>query len=227
MDIGSVLAAPFTGGLSLLGDVGDPFKPKSQTSTTTTDMGPWSATQPYWKQVYGDVFAPGGMLQRHLTSGTGMDAKSVALLGGSRDYANRVLSGEFLDPTKNLALAQSLQRGMEALRPWDTQATQAGRYGSGAWAQGRGRQLADLQGNLYGQGLQQMTQMAQLAPSIWQSQFLPEQRGWDLYNQATALLRGTGQSGTTSQPYYTPGWGSQLLGAGGSALGMLGMAGLI
>jgi hypothetical protein len=179
---------------------------------------PNAYTQQYWSQAADYANNP----------------QNTALLGGAQNYANRVLGGEFLDPAKNLALAQQLQRGLENMHVWDTQANLAGRYGGGAWGVGRGRQLADLQGNLYGQGLQQMTQMAQLAPQLWSAGLLPtsllgqigqqqEQRPWNLYNQATSLLRGTGSTGTQTQPYYSPSMFQQLLGPalmiGGGLLG--------
>lgn len=154
-----------------------------------------------------------------------------AMLAGAEDYATRMLSGEFLDPSKNLALAQNLQRGMEDMGAWDTSAIQSGRYGGGAWGAGRGRQLADLQGNLYGQGLQQMTQIAGMAPSIYEAGYLPAQKllalgaqqqqdqqaeqmfPWELRGMAANLLSGAG-GGSTSSPYYKP---NPLMGALGGA----------
>lgn len=234
-------------GATLGGLGGGFFDPKQQTSTSTTDQGPWSATQPYWKQTYSDVWGNNGLLNNQMKTQNpyitqsqnqmasyATNPQSTALLSGAQNYGNRVLSGEMLDPTKNLALAQQLQRGLENMHSWDSQAQLAGRYGGGAWGAGRGRQLADLQGNLYGQGLQQMTQMSQLAPQLWQAGLAPsallgqigqqqEARPWNLYNQATSLLRGTGSSGTTTTPYYSPSTFQQLLGPamaiGGGILG--------
>lgn len=165
-----------------------------------------------------------------MTRAAAMDPTNTQTLTGARDYTNRVLSGEFLDPTKNLALSQQLQRGLEGMGSWDTSAVQAGRYGSDAWAAGRGRELADLQGNLYGQGLQQMTQMAGMAPSIYESQYMPSQkllalgqemenRPWDIYSRGAQMLSGP-QGGSTSSPYFQP---NPLLGLAGTGLLAYGM----
>jgi hypothetical protein len=159
------------------------------------------------------------------------DPTNTQMLTGSRDYANRVLSGEFLDPTKNLAMAQQWQRGLEGIGSgWDTSATQAGRYGSGAWAAGRGQQLGDLQAGLYGQGLNQMTQMAGMAPSIYNAQYLPsqylnalgqeqEQRPWDIYGKGASMLQMPG-GGSTQTPYFKPSPLQGLLGLGMMGMGM-------
>lgn len=168
-----------------------------------------------------------------LSAGWGMaeqtanDPTNTMLLTGARDYANRILSGEMLDPTKNQALAMQLRRGLEGMGAYDSQAEAAGRYGSGAWGQMKGRTLADLQGNLYGQGLQQMTNMAGMAPSIYGSQYLPaemlqnigsqrEGRQWGILNNESRIL---GQGTQMDAPYYNQ---NPIMGGVGTWLSMVG-----
>lgn len=155
------------------------------------------------------------------------DEENTRVLRGARDYANRVLSGEFLDPSKNQALAMELQRGLEGMGAYDSQAEASGRYGSGAWGQMKGRSLADLRGNLYGQGLQQMTNMAGMAPSIYGSQYLPaemlqnigsqrEGRQWGILSNESSML---GKGTQMDAPYYNQ---NPVMGGVGTWLSMVG-----
>jgi hypothetical protein len=155
------------------------------------------------------------------------DPANQALLTGSRDYNNRILSGEFLDPNKNLQLAQQLQRGYEGIGGWDAGAETSGRYGSGAWAQGRGREMADLKANLYGQGLDRMQTASMNAGSIFAQQLAPGQlqdaigQERDQYSQNAFQnklgLLGTYQSGTPTT--YS---GNKVMGGIGAAIGIIG-----
>lgn len=250
---------------------------------TTTKTAPWEGAQPYWSQMYADIFGKpsstgtpslggnsswsgalkdrmgnqislpsnytgkygdGGLLGQTQFVGANPNIQSAwdmvqqragqpsQMLQGAEGYATDVLSGKYLDPSQNLALAQNLQRGMADIGGgWDSSANQSGRYGSGAWAAGRGQQLADLQGNLYGQGLNQMTQVAGMAPSIYEAGYLPAQKmlalgdaqrqmaqeeqmfPWEMYGMGANLLSGA-PGGTSSSPYFKP---NPLMGALGGA----------
>jgi hypothetical protein len=154
--------------------------------------------------------------------------ENTQLLTGSRDYNNRILSGEFLDPNSNLALAQQLQRGYEGIGGWDSSAEAAGRYGSGTWAEGRGREMADLKANLYGQGLDRMERASNNAGAIYGQQFAPSQMigavgqerddaNWGLLGNRANML-GAAQSGMPQQTYS----GNKVMGAVGTALSVVG-----
>lgn len=61
------------------------------------------------------------------------------------------MEGKYLTPESNPYLSAYVQRGFEETLPqMDTSAIQAGRYGSGAWGEMRGRAMADIASNIYG-----------------------------------------------------------------------------
>ena len=198
------------------------------------NFGPYDA---YWKDLLAKAIElynqQSGTIDPAIEQGWGSaiasanDPENTALLTNARDYANTVLSGYFLNPETNLAMAQALQRGLESARAFDSQAAQAGRYGSGAWGQMKGRNLADLQGNLYGTGINQMTNMANNAASIYGAQYLPaqtlidvgnqrENRGWNLLGKQAGVLSQTTQN---NQPYYMQ---NPVMGGVGSVLSAIG-----
>lgn len=74
------------------------------------------------------------------------------LLGASQQYVYDTTMGKYLTPESNPYLKHYTERAFEETLPQlDTSAIQAGRYGSGAWGQMKGRTMADIQSNIYGQ----------------------------------------------------------------------------
>ena len=92
------------------------------------------------------------------------------LVAASQGYLEDVISGKYLQDN-NPYLDYYVNRAYEnALPQWRTTATQAGRYGSDAWARGQAQTMADLASQIYGgaygaeRGLQQ--QAASIAPDV-------------------------------------------------------------
>ncbi len=100
--------------------------------------------------------------QRALAGSPLTEAGKAELLG--------ILGGKYLSPESNPYLSAYVQRGFEETLPQlDTSAVSAGRYGSGAWGQAKGRAMADIASNIYGQAYEaeRGRQMAglQIAPT--------------------------------------------------------------
>jgi len=157
----------------------------TQTSTTTTKPAEWQ--MPYLsygaseaQKLYGRplLYYPGstiaGFTPTQLQAQGLLKARS---LGGSpvtvaaQSELARTLSGGYLSPESNPYLAGYVQKGLESVLPsLDTSAVAAGRYGSGAWGQMRGRAAADVASNIYGQAYEsernRQAGALQLAPGI-------------------------------------------------------------
>lgn len=157
---------------------------KARTSTTYTE--PSTLQKPYLsfgfgeaKKLYSKPFTyfPGQTIagftpeqikaqslatQRALTGSPEITAGSQELRG--------ILSGKYLTPQSNPYLPYYTQRAFEETLPqMDTSAVQAGRYGSGAWAEMKGRTMADITSNIYGGAYeserQRMMNALQYAPA--------------------------------------------------------------
>ena len=61
------------------------------------------------------------------------------------------MSGKYLDPESNPYLKHYVAKAFEQTLPqYDTTATQAGRYGSDAWANMKARAMSDITSEIYG-----------------------------------------------------------------------------
>lgn len=157
---------------------------KTKTSTTYTE--PSTFQKPYLsygfseaKKLYGKPiqyypgqtiagFSPEQLQAQALATQRAL-AGSPEIAAGSQELRG-ILSGKYLTPESNPYLSYYVQRAYEtALPELDTTAIQAGRYGSGAWGQAKGRTMADIASNIYGGAYQQerqaMLQALGLAPA--------------------------------------------------------------
>jgi len=155
-------------------------------SRGTTEVQPWSGQQPYIKTGLSEAlklyqvpmsFFPGSTIADFTaTQRQAQELMRQRALAGSPEIAagsaelRSILGGKYLTPESNPYLSYYTKRAFEeALPQLDTSAIAAGRYGSGAWGLAKGRTMADLAGNIYGQAYeaerQRQLQAAQLAPA--------------------------------------------------------------
>lgn len=98
------------------------------------------------------------------------------LLGAGKSELQATITGQYLTPQSNPYLRHYTQRAFEETLPMiDTSAIQAGRYGSGAWGLMRGRTMADITSNIFGQAYEaergRQLQALQLAPAYAESEW--------------------------------------------------------
>ena len=98
------------------------------------------------------------------------------LLGASQTEINKILSGQYLDPSTNPYLQQTFQRAAGDVQgQLGSMFAKGGRYGSGAMAETAGRRMGDLASQIYGGAYQQerarQLQAAQLAPQLAQQDY--------------------------------------------------------
>jgi len=94
------------------------------------------------------------------------------LLGQSQAYTSDVMGGKYLDINQNPALQNLMRQGLEQTMPGlDTQAMQAGRYGSDTWGLLKGQALADVAANVYNPERERQQAMAQYAPQLAQQDY--------------------------------------------------------
>jgi hypothetical protein len=157
----------------------------TQTSTTTTKPAEWQ--MPYLsfgasesKRLYGQPlqYYPGetiaGFTPTQLQAQGLLKARSLSgspVTAAAQGELAKTLSGGYLSPESNPYLSAYVQKGLEDVLPaMDTAAVAAGRYGSGAWGQMRGRAAGEVASNIYGQAYEaernRQTGALQMAPSI-------------------------------------------------------------
>ena len=139
----------------------------SQGTGSTTIVQPWEAQRPALERgftraegLYGTPinYYPGQAIsgfapEQETAFGrtTTRATEGSPLLGASQGYAQDVIGGKYLTPDTNPYLKSYYDRALEATLPQlDSAAIGAGRYGSGAWGQMRGRTMADLATGIYG-----------------------------------------------------------------------------
>lgn len=158
----------------------------SKTSSATTTVEPSLLQQPYLKfglgeskRLYGTPlqYYPGqtiaGFTPEQLQAqsmGILRATQGSPLIAGGQSELASIISGKYVSPTSNPYLGFYTQKAFEeALPQLDTSAIQAGRYGSGAWGLAKGRTMADITSNIYGQAYQtereRQLQALQLAPT--------------------------------------------------------------
>lgn len=156
-----------------------------QKSTTTTQ--PWAEQKPYLiegfkeaKELYPTPiqYYPGQTLaniapeqEMGLTRMATRAMEGSPLLTGSQQLTQRTQAGQFVNPESNPYLPYYFQRGAEQIIPQiDSQAIKAGRYGSEAWGEMRGRALGDLAAGIYAPAYeaerQRQVQASQFAPGL-------------------------------------------------------------
>ena len=92
-------------------------------------------------------------------------AQNQNKLTGEGGYLNTdTISGKYINSNTNPYLAGYVQKAYETSLPQvDTSAIQAGRYGSDAWANMKGRTMADISSNIYGNAYTTERQMQENA----------------------------------------------------------------
>jgi hypothetical protein len=195
---------------------------KSGTQTATQNSAPWAPQQSYLRSLFGGA--------RNVLNNQGY--KGPMLAPGATDQLQDTISGQYLNPSSNPFLRQSVN---DALGLAKTQF--AGQYGGQAGGnlgnsgyqemlmRTLGNVATNAYGNAYGQERQNQLQASQVAPSFdvanMQSPFAPLQA-------YQGLVGGNyGGSSTTSQPTYTNPAAGALGGAlaGGQLFGMMGGGG--
>ena len=123
----------------------------------------------------------GDYLSRLPDSGFLKDTLSGESLGRSPDldYLIKTLKGDYLAPESNPYLGQYVSDAFEQTLPQlDTSAIAAGRYGSDAWGAMKGRTMADITSDIYGQAYEtergRQAQAQQLATGLLEDAYQQE-----------------------------------------------------
>ena len=138
----------------------------SKTQTTTSE--PWAGQQPYLTDLFqraqeqsqvpiqyyqGNQVAPLSPIQQQAMS-FAQNRQSIfsnPLWGVTSGLLSDTMSGKYLDPESNPYLKHYVAKAFEQTLPqYDTTATQAGRYGSDAWANMKARAMSDITSEIYG-----------------------------------------------------------------------------
>jgi len=181
--------------------------PTQQASTYTTE--PSEFTRPYYEealqqaqQLYqSDVpqyfpaatYVPfSGETEAALQLQTQRALAGSPLLGASQAEVNKILSGQYLDPSTNPYLQQTFERAAGDVKgQLGSMFAKGGRYGSGAMAETAGRRMGDLASQIYGGAYQQerarQLQAAQLAPQLAQQDYADISRLAQVGQQREAL----------------------------------------
>lgn len=158
----------------------------SKSSTAITRTEPSLLQMPYLSQalsqarkLYGTplTYFPGSTIagftsEQQLAHNLGIQralAGSPLISGGQAELGS-IIGGRYLTPGSNPYLSAYTERAFEETLPQlDTSAIQAGRYGGGAWGLAKGRTMADITSNIYGQAYEsergRQLQALQLAPT--------------------------------------------------------------
>lgn len=169
---------------------------EQKTVTTQSNSSPWSAQQPYlqagFQQALSNLqgpnpqFYPGSTVvpfsnqsQQGLAAMETRANNGSPTLQGANTYAQDVLGGRYLDAGNPHFQGMVNQIG-QATRPQiDSQFASAGRYGSGAqanaFADSLTRQAGQLAFQNYGQERTAQQQMAGLAPTLAQADYVDPQ----------------------------------------------------
>lgn len=122
----------------------------------------------YYPGVTTAGFTPEQLQAQGMTSERAMGGSP--LLGASKEYASDTLSGRYLNPDTNPALAGLMKSGMEQIMP-NVDAQSGGRYGSDTWALMKGKALADVASNVYNPERERMQGMSTIAPQLDQMDY--------------------------------------------------------
>lgn len=182
----------------------------SKTQTTTSE--PWSGQQPYLRDLFlraqeqsqtpiqyyqGRSVAPLSQSQQQAISfaQNRPSFSSSHLMGSANSLLGDTMSGKYLNPESNPYLGHFVNKAFEQTLPqYDTSATQAGRYGSDAWANMKGRAMGDITSNIYGGAYDaernRQMQAAGLMPQFGQLSLNEGQQMFDMLQKAGGLERG-------------------------------------
>ena len=235
--LGSLFSAPFK-------LVTEPFKkltePGEMKQTTTTNE-PWSAQQPYLKNLfdyaqglYGqpaqspETLAAMQRMQERAMSGNNLTTQAQTQFG-------QTIAGNYLDPNSNPYLAAAVKPALDQAqaRVNSTFGMRGGNnFGSSAHADTLARTLSETAMPFYAQNYQQeranQLNASQQAPGMAYADLNPlfqvgqmkEQSPWDQLARFQGAVSGN-YGGVQTQPYYEQNPYMNLLGLGVSAFGAM------
>ena len=233
LSLGKLISAPFK-------LVTDPFKkllePGEMKQSTTTNE-PWSAQQPYLKNLFSyaqnlygqqspEYLAATQRLRERAMSGDNLTTQAQAQLGST-------MAGDYLNPSSNPYLAATVQQALDPVQGRVNATFGVGggnNFGSSAHAETLTKQLANTALPFYMQNYQteRDRQMAATgaAPGMANADIDPllqlDQMPWDKLSRFQGAVSGN-YGGVTNQPYYEPNPYMNLLGMGISAYGAYNM----
>ena len=181
-------------------------------TTQTTKSEPWEGQQPYLKDLFqkaqeqsqvpiqyyqGSQVAPLSATQQQAIAFAQNKPSIFAdpLWGTASGLLGDTMSGKYLNPESNPYLKHYVAKAFEQTLPqYDTTATQAGRYGSDAWATMKARAMSDIVSEIYGGAYEaernRQLQAAGLMPQIGQLSLSEGQQIFDMLQKAGGLERG-------------------------------------
>lgn len=179
------------------------------TQATTSTVEPSEFVKPYYEEALGQAqqlfrsdvpqyfpeatYVPfSGQTEAALRLQEQRALAGSPLLGASQTEINKILTGQYLDPTTNPYLQQAYERAAGGVKSdIASQFAKAGRYGSGAMTETLGRSLGDIASQIYGGAYQQerarQLQAAQLAPQLAQQDYADIARLQQVGQQREAL----------------------------------------
>jgi hypothetical protein len=240
--LSKLVSAPFSLVTKPFKALGDALSPEMGTTQTTNE--PWSAQQPYLKNLFsyaqnlygGAAQSPETLsaiqkMRERAMGGNNLTAQSQAQFG-------KTIAGDYLDPSSNPYLASTVQQALDPVQARVNSTFGVGggnNFGSSAHADTLTKQLANTALPFYMQNYQterdRQLSAAGAAPGMAQADYadidrlmqagqMQTQAPWDQLARYQGAVSGN-YGGVTTQPYWEPNPYMNLLGAGIAGYGIM------